>query len=172
MADVPFHLGNLDVGVAKEIVVQMPYEASNRLRRRINVVGVVSHNIHRDSATISRHRDRRAGDKRAEWRAMAKRPRNMQESRGNRQRRAAVQRLSPKAALPALVRFPPKHNGCIVARPWRFELSISLYLYASSPGGFCRTNFASTRRSDIVDDAGVDYGTTPTVTGRRRWAGP
>jgi hypothetical protein len=31
MANVPVYLGNLDLGVPKEILVQVPYEASDRL---------------------------------------------------------------------------------------------------------------------------------------------
>ena len=56
MADVQVHLGNLNVSIPKDIVVQVLYEASGWLCRRIDLVRVVSHNIHRDSATISKPR--------------------------------------------------------------------------------------------------------------------
>src|SRR5271163_4451041 len=119
MANVPGHLGTLDVGVSKEVVVQMFYEASNRLHRRINFVRVVSHNIHRDSATISRHLIGGKETHRTEcaWRCSRSLEsfQNAQESCGNRERRAALQRRA-NTGLPPRVNFWPENSGCFVAQ--------------------------------------------------------
>jgi hypothetical protein len=59
-------------------------------------------------------------------------------------------------ASPALINFPHDDNGCIVARLWRFELVICLYLYASLPRVPGESGFWRRPPSDIIGAAEVD----------------
>ena len=91
MANVPVYLGSLDLGALKEVLVQVPYEASDRLWSRIARVRVVSHNIHRGSATTSTHRVGGKETLPTECGLDGDNLRTTQESYGNRERRAARQ---------------------------------------------------------------------------------
>jgi hypothetical protein len=126
MANAPVRLGALDLGVAKKVVVQMLDEAGDRLRGKVEFARVISHNIHRDFATIPRSRARRK--KRGERSALldgenpAQTHRNPAEiatgARLHWRSRTNASPLSPQ------VNFSPNNSGCIVARLWRLQLHI------------------------------------------------